>query len=78
MGGLWTAHPLRTLLQGLWALRLLLFVVLAGTTSTLSSFWQFQRMVKHTTGRSAFFSYYGYGCYCGLGGRGIPVDATDR
>lgn len=48
------------------------------TTSTLSSFWQFQRMVKHVTGRSAFFSYYGYGCYCGLGGKGLPVDATDR
>lgn len=72
--GLWA------LKQGLWALRLLSFLVfsLAGTTSTLSSFWQFQRMVRHITGRSAFFSYYGYGCYCGLGGRGIPVDATDR
>ncbi|XP_055253239.1 putative inactive group IIC secretory phospholipase A2 isoform X4 [Moschus berezovskii] len=43
-----------------------------------SSFWQFQRMVKHITGRSAFFSYYGYGCYCGLGGKGTPVDNTDR
>ncbi|EFB18621.1 hypothetical protein PANDA_003715, partial [Ailuropoda melanoleuca] len=42
------------------------------------SFWQFQRMVKHITGRSAFFSYYGYGCYCGLGGKGTPVDDTDR
>ncbi|XP_036303198.1 putative inactive group IIC secretory phospholipase A2 isoform X1 [Pipistrellus kuhlii] len=45
---------------------------------THSSFWQFQRMVKHITGRSAFFSYYGYGCYCGLGGKGTPVDNTDR
>ncbi|XP_045331869.1 putative inactive group IIC secretory phospholipase A2 isoform X2 [Leopardus geoffroyi] len=43
-----------------------------------SSFWQFQRMVKYITGRSAFFSYYGYGCYCGLGGKGTPVDDTDR
>uniref|UniRef100_A0A8C8XHU1 Phospholipase A2 n=1 Tax=Panthera leo TaxID=9689 RepID=A0A8C8XHU1_PANLE len=42
------------------------------------SFWQFQRMVKYITGRSAFFSYYGYGCYCGLGGKGTPVDDTDR
>lgn len=71
---------LQALQPGPWVLRLLAFVVfsLAGTTSTLSSFWQFQRMVKHITGRSAFFSYYGYGCYCGLGGRGVPVDATDR
>lgn len=72
--------PLQTLQQRPWALTLFLFIVssLAGTTSTLSSFWQFQRMVKHVTGRSAFFSYYGYGCYCGLGGKGLPVDATDR
>uniref|UniRef100_A0A8D1VCV5 Phospholipase A2 n=1 Tax=Sus scrofa TaxID=9823 RepID=A0A8D1VCV5_PIG len=45
---------------------------------TGSSFWQFQRMVKHITGWSALFSYYGYGCYCGLGGKGTPVDDTDR
>lgn len=43
-----------------------------------SSFWQFQRMVRLVTGRSAFFTYYGYGCYCGLGGKGTPVDDTDR
>ncbi|XP_024605747.1 putative inactive group IIC secretory phospholipase A2 [Neophocaena asiaeorientalis asiaeorientalis] len=45
---------------------------------THGSFWQFQRMVKHITGRSAFFSNYGYGCYCGLGGIGIPMDDTAR
>ncbi|XP_075418632.1 putative inactive group IIC secretory phospholipase A2 [Tenrec ecaudatus] len=45
---------------------------------TQGSFWQFQRMVKHIMGQSAFFSYYRYGCYCGLGGKGTPVDGTDR
>ncbi|XP_015297003.1 putative inactive group IIC secretory phospholipase A2 [Macaca fascicularis] len=58
------------------AVLLLLLSCLAAPTH--SSFWQFQRMVKHITGRSAFFSYYGYGCYCGLGGKGVPVDDTDR
>uniref|UniRef100_A0A8C3W639 Phospholipase A2 n=1 Tax=Catagonus wagneri TaxID=51154 RepID=A0A8C3W639_9CETA len=47
-------------------------------TPAQSSFWQFQKMVKHITGQSALFSYYGYGCYCGLGGKGTPVDDTDR
>ncbi|XP_073937247.1 putative inactive group IIC secretory phospholipase A2 isoform X1 [Castor canadensis] len=56
----------------------ILIVFICLTIPTFSSFWQFQRMVKHITGRSAFFSYYGYGCYCGLGGKGIPVDDTDR
>ncbi|XP_025226129.1 putative inactive group IIC secretory phospholipase A2 [Theropithecus gelada] len=53
-------------------------LLLLSCSPTHSSFWQFQRMVKHITGRSAFFSYYGYGCYCGLGGKGVPVDDTDR
>ncbi|KAL2773276.1 putative inactive group IIC secretory phospholipase A2 isoform 1 precursor, partial [Daubentonia madagascariensis] len=52
-------------------------IIFISCSPTHSSFWQFQRMVKHVTGRSAFFSYYGYGCYCGLGGKGIPVDDTD-
>uniref|UniRef100_A0A8C7BDL3 Phospholipase A2 n=1 Tax=Neovison vison TaxID=452646 RepID=A0A8C7BDL3_NEOVI len=52
--------------------------VLVVFASCRNSFWQFQRMVKLITGRSAFFSYYGYGCYCGLGGKGTPVDDTDR
>ncbi|XP_007472366.1 PREDICTED: LOW QUALITY PROTEIN: phospholipase A2, group IIC [Lipotes vexillifer] len=59
-------------------LRFFLIFSLAVTAPTQGSFWQFQRTVKHITGRSAFFSNYGYGCYCGLGGIGIPMDDTDR
>ncbi|KFV85263.1 Phospholipase A2, membrane associated, partial [Struthio camelus australis] len=39
---------------------------------------ELKRMVKSTTGRSALLSYSWYGCFCGIGGRGTPVDATDR
>ncbi|XP_025968278.2 phospholipase A2, membrane associated-like [Dromaius novaehollandiae] len=38
---------------------------------------ELKRMVKSTTGRSALLSYSWYGCFCGIGGRGTPVDATD-
>ncbi|XP_027048972.1 phospholipase A2 A2-hormotoxin-Apt1a-like [Pocillopora damicornis] len=34
-------------------------------------------MIRCETGRSAF-DYLGYGCYCGLGGKGTPVDGVDR
>uniref|UniRef100_A0A8C6ZHK5 Phospholipase A2 n=1 Tax=Nothoprocta perdicaria TaxID=30464 RepID=A0A8C6ZHK5_NOTPE len=39
---------------------------------------ELKRMVKATTGRSALLSYSWYGCFCGIGGSGTPVDATDR
>ncbi|XP_078274563.1 group 10 secretory phospholipase A2-like [Rhinoraja longicauda] len=32
-------------------------------------------MIRCSTGR--MWSYLGYGCYCGLGGKGWPRDATD-
>uniref|UniRef100_G3WGN1 Phospholipase A2 n=1 Tax=Sarcophilus harrisii TaxID=9305 RepID=G3WGN1_SARHA len=54
------------------------FSVIYLPTLTHSNFWQFGRMIKLMTGKSALFSYYGYGCYCGLGGRGNAVDDTDR
>ncbi|KAM9494285.1 phospholipase A2-like [Clarias gariepinus] len=33
-------------------------------------------VIKCTTDRLAI-SYVGYGCYCGLGGKGWPIDNTD-
>ena len=38
---------------------------------------QFALMIRCKTGRSSL-DYNGYGCWCGRGGSGTPVDATDR
>ncbi|XP_035689161.1 basic phospholipase A2 Cc2-PLA2-like [Branchiostoma floridae] len=38
---------------------------------------QFGAMISHVTGRNPF-DYLDYGCYCGLGGSGTPVDDIDR
>lgn len=43
--------------------------------------WNLDFMIGCTTGRGfveAIYDYAWYGCYCGLGGRGVPVDDTDR
>ncbi|XP_071953777.1 phospholipase A2 AP-PLA2-I-like [Antedon mediterranea] len=42
------------------------------------SLGQMSDMIMCTTGRSAFYEYNGYGCYCGFGGSGDPIDNTDR
>jgi len=34
-------------------------------------------MILCATGRNPL-DYNGYGCFCGLGGEGTPVDDTDR
>ncbi|XP_078620279.1 uncharacterized protein LOC144887151 [Branchiostoma floridae x Branchiostoma japonicum] len=38
--------------------------------------WQFGKMIKKVTGRNAL-DYNNYGCYCGWGGAGVPVDNID-
>lgn len=43
-----------------------------------SSVLELERMIRAATGRSALLSYSWYGCFCGIGGSGTPVDDTDR
>ncbi|XP_008068935.1 group IIF secretory phospholipase A2 [Carlito syrichta] len=53
--------------------------ILAGSVLATAhgSLFNLKAMVEAITGKSAILSFVGYGCYCGLGGRGQPVDGVD-
>ncbi|ELK02197.1 group IID secretory phospholipase A2 [Pteropus alecto] len=59
-------------------LQLCMLVVFAGACPTQGGILNLNDMVKQMTEKTPIISYWFYGCHCGLGGKGPPLDATDR
>ncbi|XP_077864298.1 basic phospholipase A2 caudoxin-like [Saccoglossus kowalevskii] len=62
-------------------MKLFLFLFVASFSGCLGNLGQLGRMLTCTTDSRVVKSvvdYVGYGCFCGFGGEGEPLDATDQ
>uniref|UniRef100_G1SUZ8 Phospholipase A2 n=1 Tax=Oryctolagus cuniculus TaxID=9986 RepID=G1SUZ8_RABIT len=48
-----------------------------GVPAVPGSLLDLKSMIEKVTGKNALTNYGFYGCYCGWGGRGTPMDGTD-
>ncbi|XP_027697289.1 phospholipase A2, membrane associated-like [Vombatus ursinus] len=57
---------------------LLAALMACGLSEVQGNLIQLKNMIQKLTGKDALINYGFYGCHCGWGGKGTPLDATDR
>nr|XP_056720877.1 basic phospholipase A2 Ceg-N6-like [Euleptes europaea] len=56
---------------------LVTLLLIFGAVVTDGSLLNLNKMIKQVTGRNAIINYGAYGCHCGWGSKGKPLDDTD-